>query len=113
MKSPNTRPLGYGSSRKPQPEPPAPRRSTARHTPPPNETKRDRFLRLLTARMKNSLTCIRLIGNLANRDVYKYEDEDIAHVKRTLHIAIDEALGQFAPQKRNVIKFELPAKTTS
>lgn len=109
MTVPNTRPLGYHHGKRVV-ELSRQKRSTARHKPPAGETKRDRFIRLLNARMKNTLTCIRLIGNLANKDVYKYEDEDIASVRETILAALNEATSQFAPVRREVIKFELPAR---
>lgn len=106
----NTRPLGYQQPRlrsapAPLREAPPPRRKRAH--PPAGETSRDKFIRLATNRATTAMYSIRLLGNLANRHVYQYEDEDIRVIRETLHAQIDEALSQFAPKTRPEIRFEL------
>lgn len=52
------------------------------------ETRKEKFKRLATARTKSILNAIRLLGNLSNKANYDYSDEDINKVFR----AIDEQL---------------------
>lgn len=115
----NTRPLGTdnGERRKDfnkrvsraitemaQPAPPVRRK---RKHPPPGETSRDKFLRLATARTQTALQTIRLIGNLANQHVYRYEDQDVALIHGALTDAVSEAISQFSRRERPEIKFHL------
>ncbi len=44
------------------------------------ETKRDRFVRVAEARTNKILHQIRLIGNLSNRCVYEYTNEDMEKI---------------------------------
>lgn len=92
----------------PTADPPARAIRHKRKHPPANETSRDKFIRLVTSRVTTATTAIRLIGNLANRHVYQYEDEDIPAIRSTLIASIDEALSQFTKKKRAEIKFVLP-----
>lgn len=110
----NTRPLGWGGNgAKPRSAPPIPvmeappARRTKRKHPPTGETSRDKFIRLATNRVTTAMYSIRLLGNLANRHVYQYEDEDVRVIRDTLHAAIEEALSQFAPKERPEIQFKL------
>lgn len=52
------------------------------------ETRKEKFKRLATARTKSILNAIRLLGNLSNKANYDYSDEDLNKVFR----AVDEQL---------------------
>ena len=56
---------------------------------PIEETKRERFLRIGTARMNRVLDHIRLLGNLSNSN-YEWTEQDI----RTIQNAIVDELGK-------------------
>lgn len=120
MPTGNTRPLGWGGNgTRPRSAPPTPAaeintpiRRTKRKHPPTGETSRDKFIRLATNRVTTAMYSIRLLGNLANRHVYQYEDEDVRVIRDTLHAAIEEALSQFAPKERPEIRFELVTKSS-
>lgn len=87
-------------------EPPRETRRKRKH-PPAGETSRDKFVRLATARVNSAMNSIRLLGNLANRHVYKYEDGDVDVIRKTLIDCINEALSQFTKRERPEIKFVL------
>ncbi|MCM3566290.1 hypothetical protein [Hydrogenophaga intermedia] len=48
------------------------------------ETDRDKFVRLATARVNKTLKSIQLIGNLSNKSNYQYTDADIEKIFRSL-----------------------------
>ena len=112
----NTRPLGHIRPHKnthPVPDnffdmPRAPTLHTkrARKSPPPNESKRDRFKRLALTRMRNALYAIRLIGNLSTSEIYESTEDDVARIHATLLDAVSESTNRFK-KKRPVITFEL------
>ena len=93
----NTRPLGYIGKK-----PPPPRLSTqlGRKSPPPAETKRDKFRRLGLARMENAIDAIRLVGNLSRRDVYEYTAEEVGALKTGLYAAVNESVSQFDTRRK-------------
>lgn len=60
------------------------------------ETKKEKFIRLAVSRTNNALDNIRLIGNLSNKIVYDYTDEQVEKIFAALEQAILEAKGKFA-----------------
>ena len=52
------------------------------------ESKKDKFKRLASRRTTDVLERIRILGNLANRSIYSYDDSDI----RRIFGAVDEQL---------------------
>lgn len=66
---------------------------------PVEETKRDKFVRLGTARMNRVLNSIRLIGNLAN-PAYAWEESDIALMQANIVEALGQTLARFRKHKR-------------
>lgn len=91
--TPNTRPIGH------KPE----RRNTfnarlaraRRKHPPVGENSRDRFVRLATSRITRAVHDLRLIGNLANRHVYKYDSDDVEIMNSYISDATLECFAQF------------------
>ena len=60
-----------------------------------NESKRERFTRLIEARMRRLLKDIQLVGNLANRSNYDYDDGDIEYVMTEIQHALLKAKMRF------------------
>ena len=46
----------------------------------PNETKRERFVRIAEARTNRIIDNLRLLGNCSSRSNYEYTDEDIKKI---------------------------------
>ena len=71
-----------------------------------NETKREKFIRLVENRMNNTLKNIELLSNLANTSAYEYSQEDVDKIIKTLKGAISDLEHSFKPDKKNK-KFSL------
>lgn len=89
----------------------------SKKAPPPvtevPETRRDRFVRLMTARMQRALNSIRLIGNLASAN-YEWRTEDIEAVRAAIVETTETSLGRFAKHRRGEkIAFKLPEPAAS
>ncbi len=56
---------------------------------------REKFVHLATKRVNNALKNIGLIGNLSNRNNYKYTEEDTRQIFKVLRKEIDEAERRF------------------
>jgi len=54
----------------------------------PNETKREKFLRLATQRTQEVLDRLRVLGNCANPQLYEYTESDV----KKIFSAIEEQL---------------------
>jgi len=54
----------------------------------PDETKRQKFIRVVTPRVKKALKFIRLIGNQSGA-AYEYNDEDVAGIMTALRQEIN------------------------
>jgi hypothetical protein len=57
--------------------------------------KRSKFVGLAEARVNRAIKDIRLIGNLANRGAYTYEEEDVRKIFRALQKELDAAKARF------------------
>lgn len=102
-----TRPMGYNGPKRQFNEQLQRNIRRKRKSLPAGETPRDKFIRLATSRVTTAVQSIRLVGNLANRHVYRYEDEDVQAIRTTVMAALDEALSQFAPRVRQPISLKL------
>lgn len=51
--------------------------------------KRDKFVELAEKRTVNAIRAIRVIGKLANKSAYQYDDEDVAKIVRALSKEVD------------------------
>lgn len=56
----------------------------------PDETKRERFVRLAENRMDTVLKGIELMGNLSNSRNYDFDQEDLNKIIRTLKNSVSE-----------------------
>ncbi len=68
-----------------------------RKSPPQNENRHDRFTRVGTRRMQNTIHQIRLLGNLC-RPIYQCDTKDLTLVRNTIINELDMALARFAPR---------------
>ncbi len=59
------------------------------------ETKRDRFVRIAEARTNKILNQIRLVGNLSNKNVYEYVDDDIEKIFAAIEEEIEKQREKF------------------
>lgn len=76
-------------------------RSRRRAAPPlapaaPEEAPRQKFLRIGGGRMVNTLRSVRLLGNLANRAIYEWTDEDVALMRKAIDAQLDATFQKFA-----------------
>ena len=59
------------------------------------KNKRGKFVELAEARVNRTIKDVRLIGNLANRSAYAYEDDDVKKIFRALQRELDAAKARF------------------
>ena len=64
------------------------------------KTKRKNFEKLATIRLRNALTSIRLLGNLANPRAYSYDQKDVNYIKN----AISKAIGKMEASFKSKVK---------
>ncbi|CAN7653889.1 hypothetical protein [Rhizobium sp. LjRoot254] len=57
--------------------------------------KRDKFVELAEARVNRAIKDVRLIGNLANRGAYAYDDDDVKKIFRAMQKELDAAKARF------------------
>jgi hypothetical protein len=57
--------------------------------------KRKKFVELAEARVNKTINDIRLIGNLANKSAYDFDEEDVKKIFRALQRATDAAKQKF------------------
>jgi len=60
-----------------------------------SESSRDRFVRLVNARVNRALKDIQLIGNLSNRSNYQYTDRDVELIFRALNDELKSCRSKF------------------
>lgn len=72
------------------------------------EDRRERFRRLAEKRVVQTIKDIRLIGNLANRNNYEYDQDDIDKIFRALDREIKQSRAAFDKDgKQRDIEFSL------
>lgn len=62
---------------------------------------RERFLSLANSRVSAAIHQIRLVGNLANRKNYRYEQEEATKIVRVLQRELDEIKSKFKGAEKN------------
>ena len=72
------------------------------------ETKKARFVRVAEARTNKILNQIRLVGNLANKSVYEYTDEDIEKIFSALAAEIEKQKEKFKQGKKKAFSYSDP-----
>ena len=69
---------------------------------------RDKFVELAEKRVNKTIKSIRLIGNLANKTNYNYEDKDIKKIFTTLKNEITQVQKKFeSPSNDSEFEFKL------
>lgn len=63
-----------------------------------DETDRDKFVRLATARVNKAIKAIQVIGNLSNRSNYKYTNADVEKIFRVLIGEVRACRQRFEPR---------------
>lgn len=69
-----------------------PKKKTA---PPPNETKREKFVRLAEKRVSAAILKIVGVGNLANKAAYEFSNTDLIDIGNALGKAISDVSAKF------------------
>ena len=72
-----------------------------------NESKEDRFVRLMKARGLNAVKALRLVGNLSNRAQYGFNEVQVRLVMAQLHRALESVEADFQKAGKTKDKFEL------
>jgi len=57
--------------------------------------KQDNFIRLAEARVTRAIEAIRVLGNLANRSNYEYDEEDVKKIVNALQAELTALKAQF------------------
>jgi hypothetical protein len=69
-----------------------------------NETPDERFERLAILRTNAVLDRLRILGNLSNRQMYNYTDEDINKIFSAINKQLKEVRAKFNSQKEKRFK---------
>lgn len=69
-----------------------------------NETPEERFKRIATVRTNAVLDRLRILGNLSNRQMYSYSEEDINKIFSTINKQLKEVRAKFSPRKEEKFK---------
>lgn len=72
-----------------------------------NETKREKFVRLVENRMNNTLKQIELLSNLSNKSAYEYNQSDVDKILKALKHAISDLEKSFNASNNIQKKFKL------
>jgi len=74
---------------------------------PKTDSKRAKFVSLAERRVNRAIKDIRLIGNLSNRNNYRYTDEDVAKIVRVLKAELDDLRQRFEARSSGTNAFKL------
>jgi len=70
-----------------------------------NETPDERFKRLATSRTNAVLDKLRILGNLSNKQLYSYTEEDLERIFNAINRQVRETRAKFSTGKQR--SFEL------
>ncbi len=70
--------------------------------PEREETKRERFERIGGRRMTATLASIKRLGNLGNRSIYEFDEEDVTKMIGALNGAIGELATRLKDRRKGV-----------
>lgn len=73
---------------------------------PKDETKRDKFKRIVEPRVSKALKSIRLIGNCSG-SAYEYTEKDVADICNTLVAAVEQLTASYATKGVSSVDFAL------
>ena len=80
-------------------------RARARQTIPKDESKADRFIRVVTPRIAKAMKAIRVIGFCAGAG-YEYTPAQVKQIATALGAAVDRVNKQFTEKKADEPEFE-------
>ena len=69
-----------------------------------NETPEQRFRRIATSRTDAVLDKLRILGNLSNRQVYSYSDEDIDKIFSAINKQVRRTRAKFNSREQDKFK---------
>ena len=69
-----------------------------------NETPEERFKRIATVRTNAVLDRLRILGNLSNRQMYSYSEEDINKIFSVINKQIKEVRSKFNSRRQEKFK---------
>jgi ribosome-associated translation inhibitor RaiA len=69
-----------------------------------NETSEERFKRIATLRTNAVLDRLRILGNLSNRQMYSYSEEDINKIFKVINKQLREIKTKFDSHKQERFK---------
>ncbi len=69
-----------------------------------NETSEERFKRIATVRTNAVLDKLRILGNLSNRQMYSYSEEDINKIFSAINKQLREIRAKFNSRKEEEFK---------
>lgn len=75
--------------------------------PNKNETARERFKRLATARTNTILQRLKVLGNCSNTSIYEYGERDVEKIFLEIEKKVKETKAKFHYSSRKDKKFEL------
>lgn len=61
---------------------------------------RDRFLEVAEARTNAVIEKIRILGNCSNKQLYKYQPDEVLKIFRTIYAELDKAKAKFRMNER-------------
>jgi len=70
-----------------------------RVAPPPDETKRQCFVRLADKRTVRTIQLIRMIGQMGGQSRYEYSGADVEKIRSTLHYELGLMVTKLNPNK--------------
>tara|TARA_Y100000591_G_C21608220_1_gene581472 strand:- start:469 stop:687 length:219 start_codon:yes stop_codon:yes gene_type:complete len=70
------------------------------------ENKQDKFERLATQRVNAAINQIRLIGNLSNKNLYKFSDNDRKKIIKALNDAVKDCDSRFKGTEKKDFKLK-------
>lgn len=73
---------------------------------PKDETKRDKFKRIVEPRVRKALKAIRLIGNCSG-SAYEYTDKDVADIAAKLRTELEQLALNYTSKGVAAIEFNL------
>ena len=69
-----------------------------------NESPEERFKRLATSRTNAVLDKLRILGNLSNRQLYSYSEEEIERIFNAINRQVRETRAKFSTGKQRDFK---------
>jgi hypothetical protein len=76
--------------------------------PDSKSAKREKFVKLAENRTRNAIKAIRVIGKLANKNAYQFDDSDVLQISRALNKEIEALKARMSQSgSKDVVEFNL------